>query len=54
MYPCIAALGVYYPIPKKKGMLYYVLHLYDLSPRIADPYVIIGNTRALYSLVKHE
>ena len=57
MSPCNAALGVYFPTPKNK------LHVllctasiceYDLSPQVADPYVIIDNTWALYSLVKHE
>ena len=57
MSPCIAALGVYLPTPKKKRhalLCTASICEYDSSPQIADSYVVIGNTRALYSLVKHE
>ena len=57
MSPCIAALEMYFSTPKKKRhalLCTASICEYDLSPQIADQYVIIGNTRALYSLVKHE
>ena len=54
MSPDTAAVGVYFPTPKKKRIaLFWIasIHENDLSLHMAAPYDITGHTRESYSFV---